>query len=247
MVNKEIADNEPFHYQMHQKPVRTQRIDHLYQVVGASKVGMCMERGRIITEVYQNNRDLTPIQLRAAALKEILNKMSIYILPGSLLAGNQASRPNYAPLFPEYAVDFLEEEFIHGKPYYPDKRPADKIEYKRSDVPELEQIIHFWKGNTHKDRLYANLPPEAISAQDDVGAVNIVNFMHGGCGHLTPPWPWLFAHGLKEIIGICEEKLSALELWTVEGMEKRRFYQAAKTVCEALIAYAHRYHKPCSL
>ena len=26
-------------------------------------------------------------------------------------------------------------------------------------------------------------------------------------------------------------------------MEKRRFYQAAKTVCEALIAYAHRYHK----
>ncbi len=243
MVNKEIADNEPFHYQMHQKPVRTQRIDHLYQVVGASKVGMCMERGRIITEVYQNNRDLTPIQLRAAALKEILNKMSIYILPGSLLAGNQASRPNYAPLFPEYAVDFLEEEFIHGKPYYPDKRPADKIEYKRSDVPELEQIIHFWKGNTHKDRLYANLPPEAISAQDDVGAVNIVNFMHGGCGHLTPPWPWLFAHGLKEIIGICEEKLSALELWTVEGMEKRRFYQAAKTVCEALIAYAHRYHK----
>ena len=94
MVSKEIADNEPFHYQMHQKPVRTQRIDHLYQVVGASKVGMCMERGRIITEVYQNNRDLTPIQLRAAALKEILNKMSIYILPGSLLAGNQASRPN---------------------------------------------------------------------------------------------------------------------------------------------------------
>ena len=70
MVNKEKeSDNEHIHYKMHQKPVRTQRIDHLYQVVGASKVGMCMERGRIITEVYQNNRDLTPSHLRSAALK----------------------------------------------------------------------------------------------------------------------------------------------------------------------------------
>lgn len=239
----QCLEKEPFHFQLYQAPVRTERIDRLYQYVGASKVGMCMERGRIITEVYQKNRDLPPIRLRAAALKEILNNMSIYILPGSLLAGNQASKPNYAPLFPEYAVDFLEEEFIFGRPYFPDERPADRIEYQRNDMPELKEMIQFWKGNTHKDRLYANLPPEAISAQDDVGAVNIVNFMHGGCGHLTPPWPWLFRNGLKEIIRICEDNLEKLETWTIEGIEKRRFYLAAKMVCEALIDYAHRYHR----
>lgn len=234
---------EPFHFQIYNKPVRTKRIDRLYEYVGASHVGMCMERGRIITKVYQEHRDLPPILLRAVSLREILNQMSIYIMPGSLLAGNQASKPNYAPLFPEYAVDFLEEEFIGGKPYFPDERPADKIEYQRSDMPELKEMIGFWKGNTHKDRLYANLPKEAISAQDDVGAVNIVNFMHGGCGHLTPPWPWLFAHGLGEIIRICDEQIEGLEMWTVEGIEKNRFYSAAKIVCQAMIDYAKRYSK----
>ncbi len=238
-----FTEQEPLHFQIHQKPQRTERIDKLYEYVGASRVGMCMERGRIITKVYQENRALPPIQLRAVSLKEILNKMSIYILPGSLLAGNQASRPNYAPLFPEYAIDFLEEEFIKGNPYFPDERPADKIEYLRSDMPELTEMIRFWKGNTHKDRLYANLPKEAISAQDDIGAVNIVNFMHGGCGHLTPPWPWLFSNGLKKIMEICDQKMEDLSMWTVEGIEKHRFYEAAKTVCQAMIDYAHRYQK----
>lgn len=240
-MSTDTIEQEPLHYQMCQKPERTERIDRLYEYVGASRVGMCMERGRIITKVYQENRALLPIQLRAVSLKEILNHMSLYILPGILLAGNQASRPNYAPLFPEYAVDFLEEEFIGGSPYYPDERPADRIEYRRSDMPELEELIRFWKGNTHKDRLYANLPAEAISAQDDVGAVNIVNFMHGGCGHLTPPWPWLFTHGLKEVIRLCDQHMAELEMWTVEGIEKHRFYLAAKTVCQAMIDYAHRY------
>lgn len=237
----ENLTQEPFHYQIHNKPIRTERIDRLFEYVGASKVGMCMERGRIITEIYKNNRDLSPIMLRATSLKAILEEMSIYILPGSQLAGNQASKPNYAPLFPEFAVDFLEDEFINGKPFFPDERPADSIEYSRSDVPELKEMIDYWNGNTHKDRLYANLPKEAISAQDDVGAVNIVNFMHGGCGHLTPPWPWLFAHGLKEIIRICDENIAGLEMWTIEGIEKNRFYSSAKVVCQGLIDYAKRY------
>ena len=243
MDEMNITTQEPFHFQIAQKPVRTKRIDDLYEYVSTSKVGMCMERGRIITEVYQKNMAMPPILLRAEALKEILNKMSIYILPGSLLAGNQASKPNYAPLFPEYAVDFLEEEFIKGKPYFPDERPADRIEYKRSDMPELEEMIRFWKGNTHKDRLYANLPDWAVAAQDEVGAVNIVNFMHGGSGHLTPPWPWLFENGLGEIIRICDEKIAGLELWTNEGIEKNRFYMSAKTVCQGMIDYARRYSK----
>lgn len=237
----ENCAREPMHFQIDNKPCRTERIEKLYEYVGASKVGMCMERGRIITEVYRANRDLPPILLRATAVSEILRRMSIYILPGSLLAGNQASKPNYAPLFPEFAVDFIEQEFIDGKPFFPDERPADKIEYNRADMPELKQMLDFWRGNTHKDRLYANLPDFAISAQDDIGAVNIVNFMHGGDGHFTPPWTFLFENGLQRIIEICEEKRSNLEMWTIEGMEQQRFYTAVIMVLEALIVYSERY------
>lgn len=237
----ETLRQEPFHFQIENKPIRTERIERLYEYVGASRVGMCMERGRIITDVYRKHRDLPPILLRATALSEILDRMSIYILPGSLLAGNQASKPNYAPLFPEFAVDFIEEEFINGKPFFPDERPADRIEYNREDMPELKEMIDYWRGNTHKDRLYANLPDFCISAQDDVGAVNIVNFMHGGDGHLTPPWPLLFKRGLRSVIDECKERRSGLEMWTIEGMEKNRFYTACIMVLEALIRFSNRY------
>lgn len=240
MKNQNLT-KEPFHFQIHQKPIRTERIERLFEFVNKSKVGMCMERGRIITEVYKNNRAVPPIILRAISLQEILQNMSIYIMEGSLLVGNQSSKPNYAPLFLEYAIDFLEEELINGNPFFPDERPADKIEYDRNDIDELKDIFEFWRGNTHKDRLYANLPEEAILAQDKIGAVNIVNFMHGGCGHLTPPWPWLFKNGLKEIIKECDEAISKLEMWTIDGIEKNRFYTSAKIVCQSIIKYAHRY------
>lgn len=237
----EVQNQEPFHFQIYEEPKRTERINNLYSYVGASKVGMCLERGRIITDVYKKHRDLPPILLRAVAVQEILKNMSIYILPGSLLVGNQASKPNYAPLFPEFAVDFLKQEFIDGDPYFPDARPADCIDYDRADMPELREMIDFWTGNTHKDRLYANLPDFAISAQDDVGAVNIVNFMHGGDGHFTPPWTYLFENGLEKIIDTCKDKQKTLDMWTIDGIEKNRFYSSVVIVLKALIAYSERY------
>ena len=78
MSKTETMSQEPFHFQMYQAPKRTKRIDKLYEYVGASKVGMCLERGKIITDVYMKNQSVPPIILRAIALKEILNKMSIY-------------------------------------------------------------------------------------------------------------------------------------------------------------------------
>ncbi len=232
---------EPLHFQIHQKPLRTQRIDHLYSYTTGAPAGICIERARLLTEAYKLNMAQPPILIRAKAVAHILEHMSLYILPGSLLVGNQASKPNYSPLFPEFAIDFLEKEIISGDPYFPDERPADRFEYDRSLSSEFMALFDYWRGNTHKDRVYANLPEEAILAQDKVDAVNIVNFMHGGCGHLTPPWPYLFENGLQAVINECEDKMSNLDEWKSPDIEKRRFYTAAKLSCESVIKYANRY------
>jgi formate C-acetyltransferase len=241
VISEKNTTQEPFHFQVFQKPVRTKRIDLLYKYTADAPVGICIERARLVTQAYKDNMPKPPILIRANALANVLNNMSLYIMPGSLLVGNQASKPNYSPLFPEFAVDFLEKEIVEGKPYFPDERPADRFEFDRELLGEMKEIFGYWRGNTHKDRVYANLPEEAILAQDAVDAVNIVNFMHGGCGHLTPPWPWLFQNGVGEIIRECDEKMSSLREWLPEDIEKRRFYAAVKTVCSALIRYANRY------
>ena len=240
MTEKTLV-NEPFHFQIHTKPNRSERIEGLYQYTSDSKAGVCIERAELITEIYQKYSAEPPIMLRALSLNHILSNMSLYVMPGSLLVGNQASKPNYSPLFPEFTIDFLEKELIHGEPYFPDQRPADNFEFDRSKTDDLKNIFDYWRGKTHKDRVYANLPEEAKLAQDEVNVVNIVNFLHGGCGHLTPPWPWLFENGIQEIIRICDSSLENLEMWTIKGIEKRRFYKATKVACEGILNYASRY------
>ena len=47
---------------------------------------------------------------RALCLENILKNMSIFIEPETLIAGNQASSNRSAPIFPEYAMDWVIDE-----------------------------------------------------------------------------------------------------------------------------------------
>lgn len=236
-----VLNDEPLHFQLTDKPVRSDRIENMLNYVNSIEPGICIERARYVTQSYQENEAAPPIMQRAKALENILKNMSLYILPGSLLVGNQASKPNFSPLFPEFTIDFLEEEIFKGKPMYPHERPADKFTIDSSVLPELKNIFDWWKGKTHKERVYASLPEEAILAQDAIGAVNIVNFLHGGDGHLSPPYKWLFDHGVGYIIDECQKKLSEIDLATNDGLNSYRFYKSVIVSCKALIDWAHRY------
>lgn len=156
--------------------------------------------------------------------------MTVHILPGSLLGwqpGFQAQLRAAVSSSPY----LLEEEFIGGKPYFPRRAPRrpDRVQSRRYARAEGD---HRLLARQHaQGQALLNLPAWAISAQDDVGAVNIVNFMHGGSdGHLTPPWPFLFENGLEKIADLCDEKREGLEMWTIEGIEKNRFYEASAMV-----------------
>ena len=82
---------------------------------------ICTERLIILTQAYQRYNAYPNIMKRAMALRDILNQMSIYIEDGQLIAGNQASKPRSAPLFPEYSWDWIYQEI-------------DEFEHRASDV-----------------------------------------------------------------------------------------------------------------
>lgn len=63
------------------------------------------KRAIIITDSYNTNKREEPVIRRTKALRDILAKISIYILNNELIVGNQASKPLAAPFFPEYAVN----------------------------------------------------------------------------------------------------------------------------------------------
>ena len=76
----------------------------------AAKPMICAERAIITTETYRANMD-RPLAIRRALMyKNVLERMSIFIEKQTLLAGNQASSNRSAPIFPEYAMDWVVAE-----------------------------------------------------------------------------------------------------------------------------------------
>ena len=71
---------------------------------------VCTERAILTTKAYRAHEQEQVILRRAYTLDAVLRGMSIYIDPEALLVGNQASADRAAPIFPEYAMDWVINE-----------------------------------------------------------------------------------------------------------------------------------------
>ena len=65
-------------------------------------------RAILVTEAYQQYQNQPPVLKRAYMLKNILEKMPIYIEDETLIVGNQAASNKDAPIFPEYTMQFCD-------------------------------------------------------------------------------------------------------------------------------------------
>jgi formate C-acetyltransferase len=228
-------------YQIDTKPVRTERIDNLYKYVTSFEYGICPERGHYLTEFYKNNMNLPNIVRRAKAIDHVLENMSIYIMPGSLFAGNQASKPRWAPLFPEFEVEWVEEELLKGNPYFPWERPADRYIFREEDRAAVQDMCDWWKGKTHTDTLRVRLPKEALSTHYDLKAADIGTYFQGGDGHFAPHHEWLFTKGIRHIIEECEKGLAGIDWSEPDAIKKKDFFEASLISAKAIVKFAKRY------
>jgi formate C-acetyltransferase len=102
-----------FQYEI--RPELSPRLLELKKYILASKPGVCIERARYLTESYQQTSQLPGILRRAKATENILNKITIFLMPGSRFAGNHASKPLWAPLYPEFDVEWMDQEIVQSK------------------------------------------------------------------------------------------------------------------------------------
>jgi len=245
MKNDEVVkaeEKEPLHFQSYFKPIRTERIQKLYDYVTFScERGVDIERARYFTESYKLTEADPQVVRRAKAFENTLKKMTLYILPGSLLMGGHACRPNYSPLCPDFSTNLIKNEVIGCKPFPITDRPTDAFALNKEIIPELKQIVEYWDGRSHEDHVYSLLPKEVIIAQDKIGVINDQNYLQGGDGHYAPPYDWHISHGLRYVIDESNKNLDELDMSENGSFDKKAFYQAAIISCEAVIAWANRY------
>lgn len=228
-------------FQITEKPNRSARIESLYQYITSFQPGVCIERACLLTESYRENIADAQIVRRAKAIAHVLENMTIYLLPQSLLVGNQASHPRWAPLFPEFDVEWMREELLEGNPFYPIDRPADRYTFDEKHLHKLKEIIKWWSGQTHTERLIRRLPQSALATHAQIKAADIGAYFQGGDGHYSPDHIWLFTHGLEYIVDFCQKKLLELDWSVPDSPEKKSFYEASIISANSVMNYAVRY------
>ncbi|WP_066649301.1 glycyl radical protein [Christensenella timonensis] len=213
---------------------RCQRLRH--QVVNA-KSYICMERARLITQSYKETEGLHPLMRRAKAFEKILAGMSVYILPDEIIVGHQAGKQRSAPLFPEFAVEWIDEEIetFEG-------RPQDSFTPLKEEIEEYRRdIVPYWKGKTMSDRIQSYITDDIRLERYDANVFSLGLHEDGGLGHVLLDYGMLCREGLGGLAKKCEQKLAGLDMTKPDSLDKRLWYESAISFCKSTIMFAHRY------
>lgn len=213
----------------------TPRMQQFREELLAAQPQVCVERALITTQVYRENQDQPLALKRALMLKAILEQMTIFIEPQTLIAGNQASSNRSAPIFPEYAMKWVIDELDQF-----DKRDGDVFHITEENKQKLRDIAPFWEHNTLLDRGLAAFPPHS-KLYYDLGIIKSEGNITSGDAHCAVDYGRMLKAGLKDYERRAREKLDALDLTDYKNIRKSYFYRAILIVVEAVKTFAARF------
>lgn len=213
----------------------TPRMHEFREKLLEAKPNVCVERAKITTEVYKANMHQPLAIRRALMLQQILEQMPIFIEPETLLAGNQASSNRSAPIFPEYAMDWVIAELDEF-----DKRDGDRFYITEENKQVLRDIAPFWENNTVKDRGLAAMPASSKLFYD-LGIIKAEGNITSGDAHVAVKYSYLLEKGLADVKARAEQRLSELDLTEYTNLSKSYFLRAVGIVADAAIAFAGRF------
>ncbi|MDR2402745.1 MAG: glycyl radical protein [Spirochaetaceae bacterium] len=222
---------------MHYFGELTERMQNFRESLLKAKPFVCTERARITTDTYRENMDQALALRRALMYRNVLAGMSTFIEPQTLLAGNHASGNRYAPIFPEYAMDWVIEELDSF-----DKREGDRFYITEENKRILRDMAPFWMHNTVKDRGLAAMPQDARVFYD-LGLIKAEGNITSGDAHVAVNYRRMLQKGLREYKERAEEKLAALDLTDYRNLAKSYFYRGVIIVTEATRDFAGGYAK----
>lgn len=192
-------------------------------------------RAVLVTEAYKKHADKAVIVKRAYMLKNILEHMPIFIEPQTLIVGNQAKTNRAAPIFPEYAMDWVIRELDTFE-----KRDGDVFYIDEETKEELRGIASYWEHNTTLDKGLAYIPPQSRIFYD-LGIIKAEGNITSGDAHIAVDYGRIMREGLKSYETRTLVAKEALDLSDFHNLSKYHFYEAILIVMQAIRDFAKRY------
>ena len=213
----------------------TPRMNDFREKVLDKKPYICAERALLATESYRLYQNQPPVMKRALMLKNILEKMSIYIEGETLIVGNQAASNKDAPIFPEYTLEFVIDELDKFE-----KRDGDVFYITEETKAALRSIAPFWENNNLRAKGEALLPEE-VNVFMETGFFGMEGKLNSGDAHLAVDYEQLLKIGLVGYEKRVRQLKAELDLCVPENIDKYVFYKAVLIVIEAVKTYADRF------
>ncbi|NOW88060.1 formate C-acetyltransferase [Clostridium beijerinckii] len=213
----------------------TGRMHNFREELLNAKSMVSVERARLTTESYKEHADKPMVLRRALCLENILKNMSIFIEDNSIIAGNQAESNRSAPIFPEYAMDWVIDELDEFE-----KRAGDIFYITEESKNVLREIAPFWEHKTLKDRGLAGMPAESRIFYD-LGIIKAEGNITSGDAHIAVNYETVLNLGLINYKERTEKKLKELDLTDYRNLNKSYFYRGILIVLDAVEAFAKRY------
>ncbi|HSN12048.1 MAG TPA: glycyl radical protein [Propionibacteriaceae bacterium] len=196
---------------------------------------VCVERALLTTETYRLHQNEPMVLRRALMVQNVLEHMSIFIEPATLICGNQASSNRAAPIMPEYAMDWVIAELDEF-----DQRPGDRFTITEDAKQTLRDIAPYWEHNTLKDRGLSLMPPASRTFYD-LGIIHPEGNITSGDAHIAVDYGRVLREGLAGYRARTESLLASLDLTDATQLKKSYFYRAVLITLDAVVTFAHRY------
>ena len=206
------------------------RIEKLQANMNARVPAICPERAEMITKYFMETEGQPIVIRRAKAFAGILDQMTVYIEPGMLIAGNQASTNFAAPVFPEYSYEWVINELDDFA-----CRSGDYFNITEETKERLWKLRDYWLGKTHQDAVMANLPSTNILAEKQ-GVLHRGGISMSGDGHIIPNHAFVLEIGFGGMADIARQKLRRDDI----TQEQRDYYEAAIIAMDGALRYCKR-------
>ncbi|PLX21995.1 MAG: formate C-acetyltransferase/glycerol dehydratase family glycyl radical enzyme, partial [Salinivirgaceae bacterium] len=194
------------------------------------------ERAKLITRFYKETNNIpmpAPIK-RARAFKYLLTHKEICINDGELIVGERGPAPKATPTYPEVSLHSLKDlDVLNDRP-----KVGFKVDKETRDLYEND-IIPFWKGNSMRDKMFAQLPEEWVNAY---GAGVFTEFQEQRAPGHTVAGKKIFQKGmnaLKEEIAEAKSRLDTIN--NPADIDKKHELEAMEIAADAIVLYAHRH------
>ena len=213
----------------------TPRMEKFREAVLNKKPFISAERALLATESYRRTLNQPAVMKRALMLKNILEKMTVYIEDETLIVGNQAQSNRDAPVFPEYTMEFVLKELDLFE-----KRDGDVFYITEETKEQLRSIAPFWENNNLRARGAALIPKE-MDVYMETGLFGMEGKLNAGDAHLAVNYERILKEGLKGYEERTLELKKSLDLTRPDSIDKYVFYNAVLTAIEGVRIYANRF------